>query len=189
MPDFVINAGGLINVFVETTGSYSKEVVLNKIDNVYNVLIEILNQSDKDKKIYQIRQLLLQIAKSIVNLAWMIVQGSCGLADKNIPPSSSSEKDPLSLFIQKAYQYLHQYFKYIVCFIALSLVIFGGVLLWQHWEKRQNQLAEEELYVARSALIAAEKKAKEKHLVRPHRIVFLIPYRKLRIHFEICKKA
>lgn len=89
----------------------------------------------------------------------MIVQGSCGLADKNISPSSSSEKDPLSLFIRKANQYLYQYFKYIICFIVLLLMVFGGVLLWQYWERQQNQLAAEELYVARSALIAAEKKA------------------------------
>ncbi len=51
MPDFVINAGGLINVFVETTGSYSKQVVLKKIENIYNVLMEILHQSDKDNKL------------------------------------------------------------------------------------------------------------------------------------------
>lgn len=65
MPDFVINAGGLINVFVETTGSYSKEVVLNKIDNVYDVLIEILNRSDKDKK--DLSDTAIAIADSKIN--------------------------------------------------------------------------------------------------------------------------
>ncbi len=47
VPDFVINAGGLINVFVETTGCYSEEVVLKKIENISDVLTEILNQSVK----------------------------------------------------------------------------------------------------------------------------------------------
>ncbi len=65
MPDFVINAGGLINVFVETTGSYSKEVVLNKIDSVYDVLIEMLNQSDKDKK--DLSDTAIAIADSKIN--------------------------------------------------------------------------------------------------------------------------
>ena len=47
-PDFVINAGGLINVFVETTGSYSKARALKKIDGIYDVLTNILQQSDQN---------------------------------------------------------------------------------------------------------------------------------------------
>ncbi len=82
------------------------------------------------------------------------------MADTHTSYPSTKEKDPLSLFMQKARQYLYQYFKYIIGIIVLSLVVFGGVLLWRYLEERQNQLAEEELYVARSALIAAEKEAK-----------------------------
>ena len=50
MPDFVINAGGLINVFVETAGSYSEDITLKKIDHIYDVLIEIFEQSERENK-------------------------------------------------------------------------------------------------------------------------------------------
>ena len=47
-PDFVINAGGLISVFVESKGRYSKEEVQERIFNIYNVLKEIFSISEKD---------------------------------------------------------------------------------------------------------------------------------------------
>ena len=49
-PDFVINAGGVISVFVESKGSYSEEEVQRRIANIYNVLIEIFSLSDEERK-------------------------------------------------------------------------------------------------------------------------------------------
>ena len=49
-PDFVINAGGLINVFVESKGSYSTEEVKRRIKNIYSVLTDIFDRSEGEGK-------------------------------------------------------------------------------------------------------------------------------------------
>ena len=49
-PDFVINAGGVISVFVESKGAYSEEKAKNKIANIYHVLKEIFSRSEKEGK-------------------------------------------------------------------------------------------------------------------------------------------
>ena len=49
-PDFVINAGGVISVFVESTGKYSEKKAKDRIANIYHVLIEIFSRSEKEKK-------------------------------------------------------------------------------------------------------------------------------------------
>ncbi len=49
-PDFVINAGGLINVFVESRGNYNTEEVTKRIDNIYHVLLDIFTLSQKQNK-------------------------------------------------------------------------------------------------------------------------------------------
>lgn len=49
-PDFVINAGGVISVFVESKGKYSEEEVQDRIANIYNVLKEIFYRSEKEGK-------------------------------------------------------------------------------------------------------------------------------------------
>ena len=49
-PDFIINAGGLINVFVESGGNYTVEKVQKRINNIYKVLEEIFFHSDKEGK-------------------------------------------------------------------------------------------------------------------------------------------
>ena len=46
-PDFVINAGGLISVFVESRGNYSTQEVSRRIQNIYHVLIDIFHLSEK----------------------------------------------------------------------------------------------------------------------------------------------
>ncbi len=47
-PDFLINAGGIINVYAELEG-YSKEESLRKTENIYNTTLDIFTLSDKEK--------------------------------------------------------------------------------------------------------------------------------------------
>ena len=49
-PDFVINAGGVINVFVESQGRYTKEEVETRIAKIYHVLKEIFTRSEEEGK-------------------------------------------------------------------------------------------------------------------------------------------
>ena len=46
-PDFLINAGGIINVYRELKG-YSKEESIRKTENIYNTTLEIFKHSDKE---------------------------------------------------------------------------------------------------------------------------------------------
>ncbi len=48
-PDFVINAGGLINVYAEYLGNYNRKNALEKAENIYSVILQVLqNASAKD---------------------------------------------------------------------------------------------------------------------------------------------
>ena len=50
-PDYVINAGGIINVSFETEGKkYSKQDALNKVDEIYGTLLEIFEIADSEQK-------------------------------------------------------------------------------------------------------------------------------------------
>ncbi len=44
-PDFLINAGGIINVFAELEG-YDKKETIRKTENIYNTTLEILNKAE-----------------------------------------------------------------------------------------------------------------------------------------------
>jgi len=46
-PDFLINAGGLINVYSEIKG-FSRERALERTKGIYNITLEILNKSEED---------------------------------------------------------------------------------------------------------------------------------------------
>lgn len=46
-PDFLINAGGIINVYAELEG-YNKEESLRKTENIYNTTLEIFKLSEKE---------------------------------------------------------------------------------------------------------------------------------------------
>lgn len=50
-PDFIINAGGILNVAAEfePTG-YQPQFVLKKVNNIYNILLHIFQQADQEKK-------------------------------------------------------------------------------------------------------------------------------------------
>lgn len=43
-PDFLINAGGIINVYAELEG-YDKQEIIRKTENIYNTTLEILNNA------------------------------------------------------------------------------------------------------------------------------------------------
>ena len=62
-PDFLINAGGLINVYSELKG-FSKQKVLAKTEKIFDTTIEILQKSHKENISSQ--KAALKIAKEIV---------------------------------------------------------------------------------------------------------------------------
>lgn len=50
-PDYVINAGGIINVSFEQNGAtYNKQAALNKVDEIYGTLSEIFAAADREQK-------------------------------------------------------------------------------------------------------------------------------------------
>ena len=48
-PDFVINAGGIINIYSELKGAYNKELAYKWTDKIYDTCTNILNEADTDK--------------------------------------------------------------------------------------------------------------------------------------------
>lgn len=48
-PDFLINAGGLINVGIDYLGNYSRENVYKKVENIYHTTLDIINKSKIEK--------------------------------------------------------------------------------------------------------------------------------------------
>jgi leucine dehydrogenase len=47
-PDYLINSGGVINVFFEVINEYSRERVTKKAKNIYNILMEVYQIADKE---------------------------------------------------------------------------------------------------------------------------------------------
>ncbi len=47
-PDFLINAGGITNVFAEQQGNYNKERVMEQTGRIYDVCLEVLNYADNN---------------------------------------------------------------------------------------------------------------------------------------------
>lgn len=48
-PDFLINAGGVINCYIEVCGEYNEERSMNAINKIYNRSLEIFKLSDDEK--------------------------------------------------------------------------------------------------------------------------------------------
>ncbi|CAN5141579.1 Glu/Leu/Phe/Val dehydrogenase [soil metagenome] len=48
-PDFLINAGGLINVYAEYMGGYKREIAYQQAEKIYDTCLNILNKSEKEK--------------------------------------------------------------------------------------------------------------------------------------------
>ena len=44
-PDFLINAGGIINVYAELE-NYGKQEIIRKTENIYNTTLEILRNAE-----------------------------------------------------------------------------------------------------------------------------------------------
>ena len=59
-PDFLINAGGIINVYAELE-DYGKQEIMRKTENIYNTTLEILERSKKEEQ--TTNQAALSIAK------------------------------------------------------------------------------------------------------------------------------
>lgn len=49
VPDFLINAGGLINVYLEFLGGYNRERAYQMAENIYETSINILNVSEENR--------------------------------------------------------------------------------------------------------------------------------------------
>lgn len=50
-PDYVTNAGGIINVsFEQNGGVYNKQAALDKVDEIYGTLLEIFEHADREEK-------------------------------------------------------------------------------------------------------------------------------------------
>ena len=47
-PDYLINAGGVTNVFFEVIKEYSEDRVTKKVKNIYNILMEVYRIADKE---------------------------------------------------------------------------------------------------------------------------------------------
>jgi leucine dehydrogenase len=47
-PDFLINAGGLINVAAEASGAYNREKVTKDVEKIYNRILDIFTLSETD---------------------------------------------------------------------------------------------------------------------------------------------
>ncbi|WP_186756117.1 Glu/Leu/Phe/Val family dehydrogenase [Echinicola salinicaeni] len=47
-PDFLINAGGLINVYAEYLGNYNRELAYQQAEKIYDTCLAILNKSEKE---------------------------------------------------------------------------------------------------------------------------------------------
>ncbi len=47
-PDYLINAGGVINVYFEVINEYSRERVTEKAKNIYNILLDVYKIADED---------------------------------------------------------------------------------------------------------------------------------------------
>ncbi len=47
-PDFLINAGGVINVYAEFIGGYNKDVAYAQTEKIYDTCLDILNKAEKE---------------------------------------------------------------------------------------------------------------------------------------------
>ena len=48
-PDFLINAGGLMNVYQEYTGNYNRKRVFEQAEKIYTTCLNILNLAETEK--------------------------------------------------------------------------------------------------------------------------------------------
>jgi leucine dehydrogenase len=63
-PDFLINAGGIINVYAELE-NYGKQEIIRKTENIYNTTLEILSSAEAND--LTTHQAALRIAQARIN--------------------------------------------------------------------------------------------------------------------------
>ncbi|AWW31283.1 leucine dehydrogenase [Echinicola strongylocentroti] len=64
-PDFLINAGGLINVYAEYLGGYNREAAYQQAEKIYDTCLAILNKSEKEN---------IPAQQAAIELAWNRIQ-------------------------------------------------------------------------------------------------------------------
>ena len=64
-PDFLINAGGIINVYAELEG-YDRKEIMRKTENIYNTTLEILSIAETQG--ITPNQAALQLAKNRIEV-------------------------------------------------------------------------------------------------------------------------
>ncbi|MDN3668661.1 Glu/Leu/Phe/Val dehydrogenase dimerization domain-containing protein [Echinicola jeungdonensis] len=64
-PDFLINAGGLINVYAEYLGKYNRDLAYQQAEKIYDTCLAILNKSEKEK---------IPTQQAAIEIAWNRVQ-------------------------------------------------------------------------------------------------------------------
>ncbi|MEQ9426185.1 MAG: Glu/Leu/Phe/Val dehydrogenase dimerization domain-containing protein [Cyclobacteriaceae bacterium] len=48
-PDFLINGGGIMNVYYEYIGSYNRDIVMKQAARIYDTCLNVLNKAENDK--------------------------------------------------------------------------------------------------------------------------------------------
>jgi leucine dehydrogenase len=48
-PDFVINSGGITNVYLEYQGNYNKDLAYRHVEGIYDVCLDLLENAERDK--------------------------------------------------------------------------------------------------------------------------------------------
>jgi len=64
-PDFLVNAGGIINIFPELTGNYNKELAKEQTEAIYDKALEIFAKAEKEQKTTHLAA--LEIAEKRIN--------------------------------------------------------------------------------------------------------------------------
>ncbi|WP_419901951.1 Glu/Leu/Phe/Val dehydrogenase dimerization domain-containing protein [Kiloniella sp.] len=77
-PDYVINAGGIINVAAEIEGNYDRTWVNTKVAAIYDVLIDIFERADKEQG-------------STSGIADLMAQEKINAAEKTVVPSKKNQ--------------------------------------------------------------------------------------------------
>jgi leucine dehydrogenase len=77
-PDFLVNAGGVISVGAEyNQGGWNEKWVTEKVENIYNTLHKVLDESDRRKKFPEV--VAVELAKErIKSVEESKISGSCG---------------------------------------------------------------------------------------------------------------
>lgn len=47
-PDFLINSGGIINVYLEYTGAYNRDLAYRKTESIYDTCLALINRSERE---------------------------------------------------------------------------------------------------------------------------------------------